>query len=44
MARAGAIEAGPAEAAVRECYEELTGKMQAVLDRLAAERRFPIVG
>ncbi len=29
---------------VRECYEEITETMQATLDRLAAERRFPILG
>ena len=29
---------------VRKCYEEVTGTMQATLDRLAAERRFPILG
>jgi len=33
-------EAAEDEAVVRECYEELTGVMQATLDRLAAERRF----
>jgi 1-acyl-sn-glycerol-3-phosphate acyltransferase len=29
---------------VRRCYEELTSAMQAALDRLAAERRFPVLG
>jgi len=29
---------------VRGCYEEITGLMQATLDRLAAERRFPVLG
>jgi len=29
---------------VRACYEELTGTMQATLDRLQAARRFPILG
>jgi 1-acyl-sn-glycerol-3-phosphate acyltransferase len=37
-------EAAEDDAVVRECYDELTGAMQAALDRLAAERRFPIVG
>jgi 1-acyl-sn-glycerol-3-phosphate acyltransferase len=37
-------EAADDEHAVRTCYEELTGAMQATLDRLAAERRFPILG
>jgi len=32
------------EAIVRECYEELTETMQATLNRLAGERRFPILG
>ncbi len=39
---------GPAaaddDAIVRECYDEVTGTMQAMLDRLAAERRRPILG
>lgn len=26
------------------CYDELTGKMQEALDRLAAQRRYPIIG
>lgn len=29
---------------VRECYDELVGTMQSAMDRLAAERRFPIIG
>jgi len=29
---------------VRRCYRELVATMQATLDRLAAERRFPIIG
>jgi 1-acyl-sn-glycerol-3-phosphate acyltransferase len=37
-------EAAEDDAVVRECYEELIGAMQATLDRLAAERRFPIIG
>jgi len=37
-------EAAENDAVVRECYEELTGAMQTALDRLAAERRFPIIG
>ncbi len=37
-------EAADDDAVVRECYDELTGTMQATLDRLAAERRFPIIG
>jgi len=37
-------EAAEDEAVLRECYEELTGTMQAALDRLAAERRFPVIG
>jgi 1-acyl-sn-glycerol-3-phosphate acyltransferase len=37
-------DAAEDEDVVRACYEELTGTMQAVLDRLARERRFPIVG
>jgi hypothetical protein len=39
---------GPAAAdddrIVRSCYDELTGVMQATLDRLAGERRFPVLG
>jgi 1-acyl-sn-glycerol-3-phosphate acyltransferase len=37
-------EAAEDNVIVRSCYEELTDTMQAVLDRLAAERRFPILG
>jgi 1-acyl-sn-glycerol-3-phosphate acyltransferase len=37
-------EAAEDDAVVRACYEELTGTMQATLDRLAAERRFPVLG
>jgi len=29
---------------VRRCYDELTSTMQAVLDRLVGERRFPVLG
>jgi 1-acyl-sn-glycerol-3-phosphate acyltransferase len=29
---------------VRTCYEEITAAMQATLDRLAAERRLPVLG
>ncbi|MGA3146870.1 MAG: lysophospholipid acyltransferase family protein [Acidimicrobiales bacterium] len=29
---------------VRRCYDELTSTMQSVLDRLARERRFPVLG
>ncbi len=32
------------DAVVRVCYEELTTLMQSTLDRLVAERRFPILG
>ena len=37
-------EAADDETVVRNCYDEITGTMQATLDRLAAERRFPILG
>jgi len=37
-------EAADDEVVVRACYEQLTSAMQATLDRLAAERRFPILG
>ncbi len=37
-------EAAGRRRCVRACYEELTGTMQATLDRLAAARRFPILG
>jgi 1-acyl-sn-glycerol-3-phosphate acyltransferase len=38
------LAAAEDEAVVRACYEELTTTMQAALDRLARERRFPILG
>src|ERR1019366_8390750 len=37
-------EAAEDKVVVRACYEELTNTMQATLDRLAAERPFPILG
>ncbi len=37
-------EAAEDESIVRRCYQELTETMQTTLDRLAAERRFPILG
>jgi len=37
-------EAATDDDIVRACYDELTETMQEALDRLAAERRFPIVG
>jgi 1-acyl-sn-glycerol-3-phosphate acyltransferase len=37
-------DAADDEAVVLECYEGLTRVMQTTLDRLAAERRFPILG
>ncbi len=37
-------EAAEDEAVVRNCYQELTSTMQTTLDRLAGERRFPILG
>jgi len=37
-------EAADDEVVVRACYDELTTTMQAALDRLAEERRFPIIG
>jgi len=37
-------EAAEDDTVVRACYEELTGTMQTTLDRLAAERRFPVLG
>jgi len=39
-----APEAAEDELIVRHCYQELTETMQTTLDRLAAERRFPILG
>ena len=29
---------------VQRCYEELTDTMQSALDRLVAERRYPVIG
>jgi len=37
-------EAADDDVIVRACYEELTSTMQSTLDRLAGERRFPILG
>src|ERR1039458_9448895 len=37
-------EAAEDESIVHHCYQELTETMQTTLDRLAAERRFPILG
>lgn len=37
-------QAADDDTVVRACYEELTNTMQATLDRLAAERRFPVLG
>ncbi len=37
-------DAADDDVVVRRCYDELTTTMQATLDRLAAERRFPIIG
>lgn len=37
-------EAAKDQSVVRECYDELVGAMQSALDRLAAERQFPIIG
>lgn len=37
-------EAADDQAVVRRCFEELTTTMQSALDRLAAERHFPILG
>jgi 1-acyl-sn-glycerol-3-phosphate acyltransferase len=37
-------DAAEDDAIVRRCYDEVTEAMQATLDRLAAERRFPILG
>ncbi len=42
-ARYGA-DAAEDEDVVRTCYEELTSAMQTALDRLASERRFPVIG
>ncbi len=37
-------EAAEDDAIVHRCYNELTSTMQTVLDRLAGERRFPVLG
>ncbi len=37
-------EAAQDDVIVRECYDEVTETMQVALDRLVAERRFPILG
>jgi len=37
-------DAADDDAVVRACYDEITGLMQDVLDRLAAARRLPVVG
>ena len=37
-------EAAENSVIVRKCYDELTSTMQTVLDRLASERRFPVLG
>lgn len=37
-------EAANDDRVVRACYDEITDAMQTTLDRLAAERRFPIIG
>ena len=37
-------DAAQDDAIVRQCYDEVTGTMQETLDRLAAQRRFPILG
>ncbi len=37
-------EAASDDDVVRACFDEITGVMQTALDRLAAERRFPIIG
>ena len=37
-------EAAEDDVIVRRCYDELTSTMQTVLDRLAGERRFPVLG
>jgi 1-acyl-sn-glycerol-3-phosphate acyltransferase len=37
-------EAATDDRVVRACYDEITDAMQTTLDRLAAERRFPIIG
>jgi 1-acyl-sn-glycerol-3-phosphate acyltransferase len=37
-------DAADDDVVVRRCFDELTGAMQATLDRLASERRFPVLG
>lgn len=37
-------EAADDDAVLQRCYDELTGTMQATLDRLAADRRYPVIG
>ena len=37
-------EAADDDEIVARCYDEITATMQSVLDRLAAERRFPVLG
>lgn len=37
-------ESADDEQVVRACYDELVERMQAAMDRLAAERRYPILG
>lgn len=37
-------EAADDDRVVRACYDEITSLMQAALDALAAERRFPVIG
>ena len=37
-------DAAEDEAVVRACYEEITATMQSTLDRLAAQRRLPVLG
>jgi 1-acyl-sn-glycerol-3-phosphate acyltransferase len=37
-------EAADDDDVVQACYEEITATMQGILDRLAAERRLPVVG
>ena len=37
-------DAAQDDAVVQACYDELVSTMQATLDRLAAERRFPVLG
>lgn len=37
-------EAADDDVVVRRCYDELTAAMQATLDRLAGERRYPVIG